>query len=114
MMSFFSGLANLPLLYGIVAQHGTLPAVPLRRTAPKDLGQQDYDEGPDEDIYISNVQALRQDLARQHGDYRHNITAQRVAHFDKEMKDLQRKIKAQQEVKALLREHSAVSQIVAN
>lgn len=80
------------------------------KTAPEETGQLDYDEGPDDDIYVSNVEALRQSLARQHQDYRHNRAAQRIAHLDKQMKDLQRQLRGQQEIRNLLQEQLKVNE----
>jgi hypothetical protein len=89
------------------AELETVLAYPYK-TAPEETGQLDYDEGPDDDIYVSNVEALRQSLARQHQDYRHNRAAQRVAHLDKQMKDLQRQLRGQQEICNLLVEQLKV------
>eukprot|EP00043_Microstomoeca_roanoka_P017898 m.188419 g.188419 ORF g.188419 m.188419 type:complete len:948 (+) comp16723_c4_seq1:196-3039(+) len=92
------------------------------KTAPRasatDAGD---DDGLDEDIYVSNVYALRESLARQHHNFRHErggtrivheeadeqppVDTERLAHLDKRMKELERSLKAQQMISTMLRDH---------
>ncbi|EGD73087.1 hypothetical protein PTSG_04801 [Salpingoeca rosetta] len=92
------------------------------KTAPR-AGENDVqfdDELADDDIYVSNVYALRERLARQHRDFRHErqappveayeqppepVDKEGLAHLDKQMKELERSLKAQQMISRMLREH---------
>eukprot|EP00056_Hartaetosiga_gracilis_P021866 m.26940 g.26940 ORF g.26940 m.26940 type:complete len:929 (-) comp9307_c2_seq4:577-3363(-) len=57
-----------------------------------------------EALYVSNVSALRESLARQHHDFRHERGVQRAAHLDKKIKDLDRSLNAQQAISDMFRE----------
>eukprot|EP00053_Salpingoeca_punica_P014879 m.135645 g.135645 ORF g.135645 m.135645 type:complete len:505 (-) comp16565_c0_seq5:487-2001(-) len=67
------------------------------KDAPKDNpNMEGTDDGPDEDVYISNVSALRESLAKQARDHhRHERTA---AAYGKRVKQFQLDLKAQEEI----------------
>eukprot|EP00049_Salpingoeca_infusionum_P002946 m.61506 g.61506 ORF g.61506 m.61506 type:complete len:953 (+) comp11868_c2_seq1:125-2983(+) len=73
----------------------------------------DYDDGPDDDIYVSYVSDLKKSLARQHRNYRHDGNMyMRSAHFDKQMKDLEKSLKAQQSIITMLSEQLFLNESV--
>eukprot|EP00730_Choanoeca_flexa_P000412 TRINITY_DN10189_c0_g1_i2.p1 TRINITY_DN10189_c0_g1~~TRINITY_DN10189_c0_g1_i2.p1 ORF type:complete len:971 (+),score=287.30 TRINITY_DN10189_c0_g1_i2:157-3069(+) len=88
----------------------TTLAYPYKQAPKATNDHYDYDEGPDEDIYVSNVSELRKNIKRRQGDWRHDQNAQRIAHFDKQMKERERVLKAQQMVRKMLEEQLKINQ----
>eukprot|EP00045_Choanoeca_perplexa_P013620 m.155058 g.155058 ORF g.155058 m.155058 type:complete len:961 (+) comp16404_c0_seq1:188-3070(+) len=88
----------------------TTLAYPYKQAPKADNDTFDYDEAPDDDIYVSNVSELRKNIKRRQGDWRHDQNAQRIAHFDKQMKEQERRLKAQQHVKKMLEDQLKINQ----